>query len=177
MNLQGLGGFNPAQLQQRFFQGADADKSGGLSLDELKNAKPPGGAPEGVDVEKLFSSLDADGDGSLTQSELKPPPFANASGLSGDSLSGLLQSISDEDDETNGVLTLFSSASSGASSASDQGLADLLKEIGDAARAFGDRTSGSQVSSAFNQIVGDLYEQLLGGGSDEAQSRSTKVFA
>ncbi|NBX66797.1 MAG: hypothetical protein EBQ96_07365 [Proteobacteria bacterium] len=58
--------------RQALFQKADANGSGGLSLEEFKSIGPKGanapqGAPSATDV---FSKFDANSDGELTQSEL-----------------------------------------------------------------------------------------------------------
>lgn len=64
------------QRAQEKFQAADADGSGGLSLEEFSAAGPkgagaaarPAGAPG---AEELFSSLDSDSDGNVTQAEME----------------------------------------------------------------------------------------------------------
>ena len=68
-----------AEMRQRMFSKADADGSGGISLDEFKElgkAQKKGG-PEGAgkaggapDPTEMFSKFDADGNGELTQAEL-----------------------------------------------------------------------------------------------------------
>lgn len=84
-------GFDFAAMRARFqenamakFEAADADKSGGLSLDEFKGIQAdnpfgsakPAGAPS---AEEMFAKLDADGDGQLTASERPQAPGGNFS--------------------------------------------------------------------------------------------------
>jgi hypothetical protein len=80
-------------MQQRMFQRADADQSGGISLDEFNQIQPPGAegssSTQGADRSKMFAKLDADGDGSLTQAEMKPPQEA-MSMFSGGTMSALM---------------------------------------------------------------------------------------
>jgi hypothetical protein len=70
------------QLRERLFTRTDADRNGGVSLDELRAlgkdrpADGPGGIGGGAAAEaaqRIFSSRDADGNGSLNTSELRPP--------------------------------------------------------------------------------------------------------
>lgn len=177
MSVQGLGGFNAAQIQQKLFQHADADKSGGVSLEELKSLKAPPGAPQGVNLDAVFASSDADGDGVLSQSELKPPPFGNASGLSGESLAGLFNSNAEQADGTSALLELFSSSSSSSEdSSSTSSLVDILKEISDNSNA-NLRSSGSDGSQRFSASVGDLYQQLLSAIGQSDETSTSRVFA
>lgn len=78
------------------FETADADRSGGLTLEEFEKLRADSpfasanvaGAPS---TEEVFSGLDADGDGEVTQSEFanaKPPGLAG--GFSPETFSGLL---------------------------------------------------------------------------------------
>ncbi|MBY0422157.1 MAG: EF-hand domain-containing protein [Parvularculaceae bacterium] len=157
MNLSSLGGFNPSQIQQKIFQKFDADQSGGVSLDELKKAGPPPGAPEGLDVTKLFSTLDKDGDGQLAQTELKPPS-GGPSGLSSEVLSSLFSSNAEAEDP---LLSLFKQpdASTSKTAADLSQLIDVLKQLGG-----NDDSSSSQSSSggAYSfSSVGDVYQTLL----------------
>lgn len=84
-------GFDFSAMRARFqenamakFEAADADKSGGLSLDEFKGLQAdsplgsakPAGAPS---AEEMFAKLDADGDGQLTAAERPEPPGGNFS--------------------------------------------------------------------------------------------------
>lgn len=177
MNLQSLGGVNAAQIQQRLFQQADADKSGGVSLEELKSLKPPPGAPQGVNLDEVFASSDADGDGVLSQSELKPPPFGNASGLSGDALAGLFNSNAEETEGTSSLLKLLSSSSSSSDDASStSSLVDVLKQISDNANS-NLRSSGAEASQRFSTSIGDLYQQLLSAIGQSEESSTSRVFA
>lgn len=177
MNVQGLGGFNTAQVQQKLFQQADADKSGGVSLEELKSLKAPPGAPQGVNLDEVFASSDADGDGVLSQSELKPPPFGNASGLSGEALAGLFNSNAEQTDGTSALLELLSSSSSSnEDKSSSSSLVDFLKEISENANS-NLRSSGSEASQRFSSSVGDLYQQLLSAIGQSEESTSSRVFA
>lgn len=85
-----------AQLQDTAaakFQDADADKSGGLSLEEFEGLRADGpfgsaNAAGGPSTEELFSSLDADGDGELTEAERPSGPPGGS--FSPDAFSSLL---------------------------------------------------------------------------------------
>jgi len=65
------------QRAQERFEAADADKSGGLSLEEFQAAGPKDGEKVGrgganrPSAEDMFASMDSDGDGSLTQTEME----------------------------------------------------------------------------------------------------------
>ncbi|MFV3076175.1 hypothetical protein [Niveispirillum fermenti] len=64
------------QRAQEKFQAADADGSGGLSLEEFSAAGPKGAdanarAAGRPSAEDMFASLDSDGDGNLTQAEME----------------------------------------------------------------------------------------------------------
>ena len=177
MSVQGLGGFNPAQFQQRLFQQADADKSGGVSLEELTSVKAPPGAPQGVDAAEIFARLDGDGDGSLSQSELKAPPFGNPSGLSGEALSGLFASDAEGSDGISALLDLLSSSSEETSNSSSNStsLVDLLKQIDEDSRSnFSQSKTG--VSSDFRSSISNVYDTILGALSANNDT-GARVFA
>lgn len=65
------------QRAQERFEAADADKSGGLSLEEFQAAGPKDGEKVGrgganrPSAEEMFARMDSDGDGSLTQTEME----------------------------------------------------------------------------------------------------------
>ncbi|NWH09685.1 MAG: EF-hand domain-containing protein [Alphaproteobacteria bacterium] len=78
-SIMGLSGGMPSladmqAMRSRMFETADADGSGGLTLDEMKAAgqnaptgnSRPAGAPS---IEDMFTKMDTDGDGTVTQSE------------------------------------------------------------------------------------------------------------
>ena len=100
------------QMHQKLFAQADADGSGGLSLEEFKSIgqnAPAGkngraGAP---DPTEMFGKLDSDGDGNLTATEMKAgrprPPFgAEASGA----LLKLQEDFANADADGSGGLSL-----------------------------------------------------------------------
>jgi Ca2+-binding EF-hand superfamily protein len=70
------------QLYQRMFNHLDADKSDGLSIDELKAA---GG--EKLDYAAAFKTLDADTDGKISRAEM----IGSSVALSNDTLSALVE--------------------------------------------------------------------------------------
>lgn len=82
--IGGASSFSLSSLQQvqrpnpqERFTSADADSSGGLSVDEYSNF-----APDFVkDIEGSFTQIDSNGDGSLTETELQS--FAESEGLQG----------------------------------------------------------------------------------------------
>jgi hypothetical protein len=96
MNIGSIGAMPDfSQLRQALFQRADADGSGGVSLEEFeqlgKNDQAGRvarqNAPSAAD---MFAKLDGDGDGSVTQSEFDaaaPPPLQT---LGGETLQGLI---------------------------------------------------------------------------------------
>ena len=71
MQVQCLGGFDMNAMKEKMFSKADADKSGGVSLDELKkmSAEGPQASRSGK-PEDLFKAADADGNGELSKDEL-----------------------------------------------------------------------------------------------------------
>jgi Ca2+-binding EF-hand superfamily protein len=91
------------QLQATRFQKADADASGGLSLDEFKLAgsqgaqgtspPPPAGIPAPA-IEDVFAALDTDGDSSLSLDEFSAGATVQSAGgsnlLSADAFVNLL---------------------------------------------------------------------------------------
>ena len=112
MQISSLGGGHAAamiqQVRERAFARADADQSGGLSLEEFKAVSPRGRAGSAEDTaasagtrtrptaETVFASIDADGDGSLTAQEMaaaRPPGGfgpPGSRGLGGSTLAALL---------------------------------------------------------------------------------------
>ena len=109
-------------MRQAMFQKADADSSGGLSLEEFqamgpKDGKAPQGAPS---VSDIFASIDTDSDGSVTQTELDAQAKADFTSrmqqggmLSGSNMLQASQSsdmaqnfLSNADSDGNGVLSL-----------------------------------------------------------------------
>ncbi len=100
------------QMQQKLFAQADADSSGGLSLEEFKSIgqnAPTGknGRAGAADPTEMFSKLDTDGDGSLTAEEMeagrpRPPFSAEASGA----LLKLQEDFANADADDSGGLSL-----------------------------------------------------------------------
>lgn len=103
------------QARQDMFKKADADDSGGLTLEEFSAAgptdadgnkiDPPAGA---ASVEEMFASLDTDGDGILSQSEMeagKPEQpdgskagFSQNNLMSGEMMTELFSSFESEEE-------------------------------------------------------------------------------
>lgn len=82
MNISSLsaGGLqrpDPAEMRKKMFQETDADGSGAISKEELKDrlAKAPkraddsAGTQQAPDAEALFAEIDTDGDGSISETE------------------------------------------------------------------------------------------------------------
>jgi Ca2+-binding EF-hand superfamily protein len=69
----GFSGVDFSAARQALFQKADANGSGGLSLEEFKSAGPKGAnAPKGApSVEEAFAQFDTDKSGELNQKELE----------------------------------------------------------------------------------------------------------
>jgi len=98
----GSGGSSAAfdQIRERLFARVDADRNGGVSLDEFKalgKDRPAGGSAAVEAAQKIFASVEAGQDGNLSKSELRPPegqksPGAGvgAGGFAPSSLSALL---------------------------------------------------------------------------------------
>ncbi|MDA7949558.1 MAG: EF-hand domain-containing protein [Hyphomicrobiaceae bacterium] len=114
---------NFEKMQAQRFEGADADKSGTLSLDEFKQAhanRPQGpanvaGAPS---AEEIFAEIDTDGNGEVSSEEFssfKPPRPPGGSGappagggLASDTLASLLalqEESSSESDTSNDLIS------------------------------------------------------------------------
>ncbi len=108
-------------MRQAMFQKADADSSGGLSLEEFQAVGPKDGqAPQGApSVSDIFASIDTDSDGSVTQTELDAQAKADFTSrlqqggmLSGSNMLQASQSSAAQDflsnaaSDGNGVLSL-----------------------------------------------------------------------
>ncbi len=65
---KGKGGKRPDAAQ--VFQHLDADKSGGISLEEYKNGPMAKRAKDPSMVEQRFGRIDADSDGNITKAEM-----------------------------------------------------------------------------------------------------------
>ncbi|MEQ9518665.1 MAG: EF-hand domain-containing protein [Parvibaculum sp.] len=96
-SVGGVGGFNPAQFMkpqgvdftsqsggnsaarearmQERFNAADADRSGGLSVEEFESAftNSPRGANSAASASEIFAQRDGNGDGQITSDEMGPP--------------------------------------------------------------------------------------------------------
>lgn len=75
------------------FKSADADASGGISLEEFTAVGEANGvkSADGVSHEENFAALDADGDGQLNMREIAMGGEPEMDGLSSDMMSMLLQ--------------------------------------------------------------------------------------
>lgn len=92
-SVAAAGNFDPAafaQQRQAAFQKADANKDGGLSIEEFSANRPQGiKAPNGApSVEEAFANLDGDSDGFLTFEELEGGFEALQSQFQGGGLTG-----------------------------------------------------------------------------------------
>ena len=116
------GGFDFSSLRAQFeqaraaaFEQADADKSGGLSLQELESARaesPFGGANSAgsPSTEEIFAQLDADGNGEVSSTEFtsaRPP--TPAGGFSPEAFASLLSA--QESEGSTSILDLFAASS------------------------------------------------------------------
>lgn len=119
------------------FEEDDADKSGGLSLQEFQtahagSARPtgPGGANRagGPSASDIFAELDEDEDGELSLAELeagKPPPPQG--GLASGTLASLL-SVQEADEETS-ILSLQTTGSYAANGSESDPIGELLDSL------------------------------------------------
>jgi hypothetical protein len=105
MNIGGMSGSGidfssiQSQVKERItekFNSADVDGSGGISIDEFKEAASSRQAgavnsADGLTAEEVFADLDTDGDGEITGSEMREKIQSQfAGGLSPSMLSALL---------------------------------------------------------------------------------------
>jgi Ca2+-binding EF-hand superfamily protein len=154
MQISGSG--NSAMLQQmqamrsQMFQKADADKSGGLNLDEFKVAgqNMPGGtqgSKSAGKVEEAFKKIDTNGDGNLTSDEMEAfkPKFDM------NSMSALLgaqeASQSAGSDPANELLKMLNSQDANESGGSQSSEADdLVSQLMDMLNASSQKSAKSQ---------------------------------
>lgn len=98
MNISGMGGMDTSKMMQmmnrmkeQMFSKADADQSGGLSIEEFGQAGPASQAKKSSDeIGKMFAKLDADQDGQLTKAEMEQAKPPN-NGLSDTTMSALFE--------------------------------------------------------------------------------------
>jgi len=146
-SVGGGGGGSAAfdQLRERLFARADADRNGGVSLDEFKalgKDRPAGGSAAisgsaaAEAAQKLFSSLDADQDGSLNKSELRPLEGQKPSG-GGFGTAG------------------FASSSLGALLSGQEATSDSI---------------ASAVTNDLTNVIGDLLSRYRSGSNQNSQA-------
>ena len=134
-SIAGGGGFDPSALQakiqeriQERFSTADADGSGGLSLEEFSSSAPSFATQDKVEARfaEALSTSDADGNGELSQEEFtafletkrnqfgggRPPGGGfggpgGAGGPGGGGVTSLIEELlaEDDEDETSGTTT------------------------------------------------------------------------
>jgi Ca2+-binding EF-hand superfamily protein len=167
MQISGSG--NSAMLQQmqamrnQMFQKADADKSGGINLDEFKTAgqnMPVGakGAQAPQNAEKAFAKIDTNGDGNLTSDEMEAfKPKFDASSMS--ALLGAQESSqSEETDPATTLLNILNGNSDGKSGSTQSTSADdLVSELMDMLNASSEKSAKAEGA---NQNLDNLKAQL-----------------
>jgi hypothetical protein len=168
MNVSGMGsmgGMSPAQMQQmqqKMFAKADADQSGGISLQEFSNTgqaekSDASGRANGMDASKMFSKLDADGDGQLTQTEMKPPQDGRGK-LSPEMISAMLGMQG-------------GGGPGGAGSAGGSAEGDMLVQLFASSAEETSQTSQSTQTEESTNTDQDLIAQLLEMMDASAQAR------
>jgi hypothetical protein len=211
MNVSGMssmGGMSPAQMQQmqqKMFAKADADQSGGISLQEFTNTdqaakSDASGRANGMDASKMFSKLDADGDGQLTQTEMKPPQDGRGklspemmsamlgmqgaggpagAGSAGGSAEGdmLLQLFAQKEDDTSQTTQTTSSDETAASTEQDliSQLLDMMDQSA-AARKENQQQAANKPSSSSESGQG-LYRHLQDAANANTNTQSAARVA
>ena len=116
--LQSMSNTDPALMMQQRFERADADGSGTLTLQEVKDVM----TADGVDASRaaeIFANVDADGNGEISQEEWQadiqahrmqgppppPPGGMKTNGAESDSLRALLQGLLDNSQDEDSLKT------------------------------------------------------------------------
>jgi Ca2+-binding EF-hand superfamily protein len=173
------------QMREQMFAKADADQSGGVSLDEFKalGQKHSQGVQAGQNMpsaEEIFASMDADGDGSLSMDEMKPPEGGprGAGGHQGPPPGGPQMS-----NDLMSALTSLQSSDDSDSDSSDSTLNDLFASIdtngdgqisGDEFASLFSKDSSSSASQSIYQQLSSLIQKL---GADQTSSSTVSATA